>query len=683
MTATPDFSAGPPGPSRILDGKYRLDARLGEGSAGVVYRATHLGLKKVFALKLLKPGPALDPFSVSRFQQEAEALGRLRHPHIVDVTDFGIDPGVGAPYLVMEMLDGVPLAELCAETGPLSLRCALPILDGIAQAVDAAHEQGILHRDLKPANVLLCRTERGDLAVKVLDFGLADVSALPALGAAEKETPSSVIAPEAAGTEGLLGTPLYVAPEVIRGARACRASDLYSFGVIAYEMLAGKPPFQGPTRDVLAGHVRGTPPAGALSPPVWKAVRAALAKDPERRPATAGEIVRRLRIAAQEEDRTRWRRAELPRRALLAAGLAACAAVAALLLPPAGLPAVERWLYDLRIRASPARSPDPRILLVAFDEASLAGGPPLADRADEIGRTLNLVFAAGARGVAVDFQLPDSWSASPGFSDLVLRHSDALTLAAFSNPQGEVVGIRSIAGLTTVALGPRRAAEIFGFVNLDDADGTVRRGRLWFRDSSGNRQPSWAARAMHSLQPDLAGQNATSQSFWIDTRIDWPRYARISWRQLPAALDRNPGLFRNRLVLVGGDFKGSDDDNRRIPHRSGGNRTVSGLTLQALMVDTIGAGLPIREPGRMPFLAATILGIGFAMAGILCARRPGPIVAGLVAGAIAYLALSFPVFQRTGLMLPVTAPLLLVLLGLLAALLLRRNFPPPPEVSLS
>src|SRR3982751_1748791 len=199
------------GLSIVLDGKYRLDDRLGEGATGVVYRATHLGLKRVFALKLLKPGTALAPSSVSRFQREAEALGRLRHPHIVDVPDSGIDPGTGAPYLVMELLDGVSLAELCRTAGPLPLERALPILDAVAAAVDAAHEQGLLHRDLKPGNVLLCGGDGEAPAVKVLDFGLAEIAGapLPVPG------PSS-----GAGADGrltatgdLLGTPLYVAPE--------------------------------------------------------------------------------------------------------------------------------------------------------------------------------------------------------------------------------------------------------------------------------------------------------------------------------------------------------------------------------------------------------------------------------------------------------------------------------------
>jgi len=661
----------------ILDRKYRLDGRLGEGAVGVVYRATHLGLKKVFALKLLKPGPALDPFSVGRFQREAEALGRLRHPHIVDVTDSGIDPGTGAPYLVMELLEGVPLSELCRTAGPLPLDRALPILAAIAAAVDAAHEQGILHRDLKPGNVLLCG---GGEEVKVLDFGLAEISTSPPPAPAgdRPEDLERTADGRLTATDDLLGTPLYVAPELIRGGRAGRAADLYSFGVIAYEMLAGRPPFEGPTRDVLAGHLEREPPPGALPAGIWNALRDSLAKDPALRPATAGEIVRRLRAAADHERHARWRRAEVPRRALLSVLLAAAVPVAGLLLP-VDLPAVERWAYDLRIRASPVRPPDPRILLVTLDEASLAGrAVPLAGRADEVGGTLERIFAAGARGVAIDLLLPDSWSASRGFADLVLRHPGTLTLAAFSNPDGSVVGTGSVAGLTTMALGPVRSASLFGFVNLDeDPDGVIRHGRLGFRDRAGGERPSWAARAAGMISP--LRMSSDRKVFWIDPRIDVSGYARISWRDIPAALAKRPWIFRDRLVLVGGDIVAAGDDVHSIPHRAGRAKKISGLTLQALLVDTLAAGRPVREATRIPFLAGAALWTALAAAAVLLARRPLPLLAVLLAGLVIYLVLSVPIFQRMGLLLPVTPVLIPPLTALALATVLRRALSPLPR----
>jgi CHASE2 domain-containing sensor protein len=442
--------------------------------------------------------------------------------------------------------------------------------------------------------------------------------------------------------------------------------------VLAYEILGGKPPFQGRVMEVLTGHLEAEPPALPLPPEVWHALREALHKDPALRPPTAGKVVRRLREGSAQAEWARWKTTEIPRRVRIAALSAAALAAVGLALPWPPLPPVERWIGDLRIRTSPTRAPDPRILLVTFDEASLAASPvSLADRADEIGRTLSQIFDAGARGVGIDLLPPAKWSASRSFSDLVLRHSDALTLAAFSAPDGSLVGPECLDRLTVAALGSERTSEIFGFVNLDeDGDGAVRRGRLRFHDSSGHERPSWAGR--------VAGwEREWPRDFWIDTRIDWPRYSRISWRQLPTALDRSPGLFRDRLVLVGGDFRGSGDDYYRVPRRPGRSTAVSGLTLQALMVDTILAGLPIREMGRVPVLAATVLAATLFLAGVLCGRRAGP--AALFAAGI-YLAVSFPVFWWIGLMLPVTAPLLLLLAGLLVALTLRQILPFPPEV---
>ncbi|HKI05855.1 MAG TPA: protein kinase [Thermoanaerobaculia bacterium] len=659
--------------SGTLGGKYRLEETLGEGTLGVVHRAVHLGLEKCFAVKILKTGGAPSPDALGRFRREALALGRLQHPHIVQVTDSGIDEEEGVPYLVMELLEGMALSDLCRQRGPLPLVEALPLLEEIASAVDAAHGAGVLHRDLKPGNVLV----RPDPPrVKVLDFGLAEL-----LTGSDGTGRGGESPPEAGETGALHGTPLYAAPELIRHGEASPASDVYSFGVLAYELLGGKPPFQGTVAQVLAGHLESEPPPLALEPEIWQALREALRKDPTLRPQSAGEVVRRLREGMARAERARWRSVEIPRRIRLAALLAAALLAAGLVLPWPPLPAAERRIGDWRVRTSPVRAPDPRILLITFDEPSLdSSSLSLADRADEIGRALSRILDAGARGVAINFLLPEKWSASEGFSELLLRHSGKLTLAAFSGPDGNLVGPECVDGLTAAALGPRRASGLFGFVNLDeDRDGAVRRGRFRFHDRSGAERPSWAAQAARGLR----AESATGRSFWIDTRIDWPRYARISWRQVPTALERSPGLFRDQLVLLGGDFRGSGDDYHRIPHRSGRNTAVSGLTLQALMVDTIGAGLPIRELGKTPVLMIAALGAALAMAGVLCTRRAGPIAAGLAAGAVLYLAISFPIFWWTGLVLPITAPLLLLGIGILAVLVLRRNFPSPPEVSRS
>jgi CHASE2 domain-containing sensor protein len=472
-----------------------------------------------------------------------------------------------------------------------------------------------------------------------------------------------------------------VAPEVIRHGAASHASDLYSLGVIAYELLAGRPPFQGTTAAVLAGHLEEAPPrpspAGKPLPDaIWKVLEEPLRKDPESRPGSAREGVARLRRAALQADLERWRAAELPRRARLAALLTLALLGASLLLSGPGLPALDRWVYDLRVRGVPARPPDPRILLVTLDVRRV----PLADRAEEIGSTLSRIFGAGARHVAIDLLPPGLWADSPAFSDLVVRHPEALTLAAFSGPDG-VTGTDCVAGLTAAALGPERTAALFGFVNLDaDPDGVVRQGRLEYHDRSGRVRPSWAARAAAPLRSGASANEAAAESFWIDPRVDASRYARISWRDVPATLDRNPGLFRDRLVLLGGDYQSSGNDVHRVPDRRSGIATVSGLALQARLVDTIAAGRPISEPGRAPIALAVLL-TGLAALGVLCLRRPIlPVLSG-TAMAVLYIALSFLVFWRQGEVLPVSSPLSVALVGLCLALIVRRTLPPPPEIS--
>jgi CHASE2 domain-containing sensor protein/tRNA A-37 threonylcarbamoyl transferase component Bud32 len=666
------FGASP----SLLGGRYRLEEPLAEGARGIVWRARHLGLHRDFALKLLRTGALHDPDAQTRFHREAEALGRLRHPHIVEVTDFGVDPETGVPFLVMELLPGRTLADLLRETGALPAARALPLLEALAGAIDAAHAQGILHRDLKPSNIALTTDLAGNPLLKVLDFGLAQVSAQqiphePAEGITGDESLTS--------TGMLLGTPLYAAPEVIRGGAAGSCSDIYSLGVIAYEMLAGKPPFQGSTSRVLAAHLQEEPPVPALPKAVCEALHEALRKEPELRPATARDFVRRLHQAVERSAAAQWRKAELPRRGALAAAIAAASLAAGLLLFPAGIPPAERRLDDLRMETADTRQPDPRILLVSIDESSLReGSVPLAGRAEEFGRSLEAMFAAGARGVAVDLLLPAQWRDSPAFTDVVLRHPETLTLAAFSGEDGNVGGLECVSGLTTAALGPERAAALFGFVNLDeDAKGVVRSSRLSFHDRDGVEHPSFAARAASML--GALPRLPVGSTFRIDHRVNRHLYTRILWRDLAAALVRQPDLFRDRLVLVGGDSPGSGDDDHDIPVSLGKTGKVSGLTLQALQVDTIAAGLPVREAQRMPILLLAALTAGGAALAILLWRRAGRVAAALLAAGALYAAASLPVFNQTGLLLPVTAPCLTAALGLAAALALRRALPRMPS----
>jgi CHASE2 domain-containing sensor protein len=670
MTAPSQTSATQPAPApRLLSGRYQLEERLGEGALGVVWRARHLGLQREVAVKLLRAAPC-DPQALARFQREAEALGRLRHPNVVEVTDFGIDADWDVPFLVMELLPPRTLADLLRAEGPLPAARALPLLEALAAAVDAAHAQGILHRDLKPGNVAVQLDEAGEPRIKVLDFGLAEIAEAPAVPPSERRAAGDE---RLTATGDLLGTPLYAAPEVIRERMAFQASDLYSLGVIAYEMLAGRPPFTGSTAEVLTGHLYQESPVPPLARPLWEALREALQKEPDRRPATAAGFVRSLRCAAEQAEQARRRRAELPRHLLRSAAVAAGALISGWLLPPAGLPPIERRLDDLRLEAAPPHRADPRLLLVTLDEESLRdGAAPLAGRAEEISRSLAAIFAAGARGVAVDLLLPAQWRESPAFIDLVLRHPEDLTLAAFSGPDGEVVGADCASGLITAALGPQQTAQLFGFVNLDeDPDGATRTGRLFFRDRAGGERLSWAARAASRLGAVPRG----SAVFHIDHRIDSDHYPRLLWRDLPAALVQQPQLFRGRLILVGSASLASGDDYHGIPIRLGEIGAVPGLPLQALQIDTLAAGLPVRKASRTPSLLVAALLAGALPLALLLGCSARRIALGTVALLALYAAASFSIFRHTGLLLPVTAPCLVAVLGLTAGLSLRRLLP--------
>src|SRR5882672_1550762 len=416
---------------QVLDEKYRLERLLGQGGMGAVYLATHLGTERYVALKLITPQFMRNEEFVARFKREARAAGRLRHPNVVDVTDFGFAEASAetVAYLVMEYLDGCTLGDVLREEKRLPLEWVVDILEQVSSAVHEAHHQGIVHRDLKPENIWLEPNRLGGYRVKVLDFGIAKLAEVdadgnstepepgstqlktPAATAAqadaetlikaglptsafqiqalevrgleeetliyadggqeqssaehysanitaayaqdEKNTQVLVEASESAGAtaaakpltaaaadEGdltlrfskatqqalddqqtklranttrsteltrigaIMGTPVYMSPEQCAGKTLDARSDIYSLGVIAYQMLAGEPPFAGATGNVMQEHIQVAPPPlrernKKVPKRAAQVVMKALEKQPEDRPQTAAAFASSLRAQAE------------------------------------------------------------------------------------------------------------------------------------------------------------------------------------------------------------------------------------------------------------------------------------------------------------------------------------------------------------------------------------------------
>ncbi len=411
---------------QVLDEKYQLERLLGQGGMGAVYLATHLGTERYVALKLITPQLMRNDEFVQRFQREARAAGRLRHPNVVDVTDFGFASAgeESLAYLVMEYLDGCTLADVLKEEKKLPLEWVVDILEQVCSAVHEAHQQGIVHRDLKPENIWLEPNRLGGYRVKVLDFGIAKLasgdspmqavetlsireeanvvqrilaapadpaSSVPNLEVLENETllytksePNEVHAvrkvqagtdtPSLSGPENtqlltpaptrsqpgdslaelaqpnpsqdidndaslalsveqangqsnsdspgatvsvaktmstqltragaIMGTPVYMSPEQCAAKNLDARSDIYSLGVIAYQMLAGEPPFKGNTARIMREHMEAEPPplrARVKKVPkrVEQIVMASLSKDPVDRPQTAAAFASSLRAQAE------------------------------------------------------------------------------------------------------------------------------------------------------------------------------------------------------------------------------------------------------------------------------------------------------------------------------------------------------------------------------------------------
>ena len=275
-----------------LAGKYRIEERLNEGGMGTVYRATHVLMEKTVAIKVLRPSLAADEKIVARFSREARAASRISHPNALSVTDFGEDEN-GTVFLVMEFLSGRTLKQVIREDGPLPLQRAVDITRQVGDALNAAHQQGVVHRDLKSDNIMLADTMAGDHA-KVLDFGIAKIN-----------EPEGNRDPELTAPNLVIGTPQYMSPEQCsQDSPIDSRSDIYSLGVILYEMLVGHVPFtaDSPTM-VMMKHLQEPVPSvlderSDLPPTIGRVIARAMAKLPANRYQTVAELVEDLTIAS-------------------------------------------------------------------------------------------------------------------------------------------------------------------------------------------------------------------------------------------------------------------------------------------------------------------------------------------------------------------------------------------------
>ena len=285
MTAPPGGPATeddepPLTPGTVLAERYRIHDLLGRGGMGAVYRAEHLALGNTIAVKVLRGSHGAHADIVRRFQREAVAASQIRHPGIVEVTDFGRTPD-GRFYLAMELVEGETLGRRLARLGPLPPAEAMSLVRELARALGAAHARGIYHRDIKPENVLLAR----DGSAKLADFGIARLAEGPRDA---RETAAGLI----------FGTPHYMSPEQAAGQRQDGRSDVYALGVLLFELLTGAPPYLGASAThVLAAHLLSPVPRlpahgphGAIPPALADLVGRMMAKTATERPASMAEV---------------------------------------------------------------------------------------------------------------------------------------------------------------------------------------------------------------------------------------------------------------------------------------------------------------------------------------------------------------------------------------------------------
>ena len=430
--------------SSILAGRYRLDGRIAFGGVGEVWRAVDLVLGLPVAVKLLRAEYAQHPEVLIRFRAEARHAGSVSHPGIAQVYDYGEDGAADSPYLVMELVDGPSLAGVLA-AGPLNPAETMDVLAQAAAGLQAAHAAGLVHRDVKPGNLLACPARQ----VKITDFGIAYAAW------------SAPITQAGA----LVGTPAYLAPERIAGGPATPASDLYALGVVGYQCLTGEVPFGGIPPEVTAAHQHRT------LPPLPRTVPAGVAglileltgKDPEARPASAGEVAVR---AGQLRDAL----ASKPPATANGAELATLAGEPPVLAPEAvtlaGLPAAV---------AAPARRP------LLWDRMRPRRGVVLAVAGAAVAAGLAGWLLVGAFGAGPPQPSPGGGAAQPaaGRSSAPATHTVEVNAGTLAGQRASAVThrLRQL-GLRSRVVGAVRGGQAPGTVISVQPSGQVPAGSM-------------------------------------------------------------------------------------------------------------------------------------------------------------------------------------------------------------
>ena len=371
-----------PSVGSIIAGKYEVLSIIGGGAMGLVYKARHTLMKRVVAVKVLRPNMALDETTVSRFQKESEALSVLDHPNILKVFDFGLNEQ-GQPYLVTDYLEGDTLADLLNRDERIDYKRAIELFKQVSSALSHAHKNGVIHRDMKPSNIMLVKDDEGNEMVKILDFGIAKVSD-------DAESSNQLTK-----TGEVFGSPLYMSPEQCRGKKLDARSDIYSVGCVLYRSLIGTPPIIGQDLiECLYKHVNEDPasfaeafPGNEIPASLEALVMKCLMKDPALRYQSMNEL-RDALLAVEDKDLIETGGGTISAAAAAASSVAATAGAAGeATVTPSAAPknsGAETITIDNTINALADTTPDTKTAI----ESSSPSSPSQPDTSSNIATLL-------------------------------------------------------------------------------------------------------------------------------------------------------------------------------------------------------------------------------------------------------------------------------------------------------